>query len=370
MIFVGILLGLVLSFFLTSPVITLLHELGHAFADLLLVRSENIDVFIGSYGKESPINFRIGRLFFHIKPGVRLAGYCLSEKAEEDYIKRAIIILAGPFFSFIVICILGFFAFNSGINGAVKLYFFVLIIWAFAGLIVNLKSSTISNTLGSDGKQLRFVFKLKRSYAEYVSGLQAFMDGRFVLAAEKLRIVSAIIPYDAFVLRMLINSLLQLNRLAEAETYLDQLEKYSEFNIEDMLTCGYILNLKGQFEGAKLQFEQVLEKEPDNVHALSSIAYIQAATGEPEKALPVIERVLTLNSQYGAAYSVLGFIKLEMGELEEGKSLIEQSLLMDPGYWYSYKYLASYYSKTGDRETALMHLKKANEMNEFITLEF
>lgn len=370
MIFFGIISGLVLGFFLTSPVIVLLHELGHALAHLLFSPKEQVDVFIGSYGKKSPINFRIGRLSFHIKIGTRFAGMCYCSKPETNYIKRLVVLLAGPLFSFITVCVFGFLVFSSDIHGAVKFYFFLLIIWTLIYLIVNLKLLPSADAIHSDGKQIQFVLSLKKNYATYISGLQAFGDGRFDVAAEELQTVSSIVPYDVHILRYLINSLMQLNRLTEAGMYLDQLEKYSEFNIEDMLSSAYILSVKGYFEKATAVFEQVLAKEPDNIHALSNMAYIQAVTGEPEKALPVIERVLTLNSQFGTAYSVLGFIKLEMGELEDGKSLIEQSLLMDPGYSYSYKHLASYHLKTGDKETALIHLKKANEMNEFIALEF
>ena len=43
----------IIALYVTAPLITTFHELGHALAHLLLVKTDRIDVFIGSHGDES-----------------------------------------------------------------------------------------------------------------------------------------------------------------------------------------------------------------------------------------------------------------------------------------------------------------------------
>ena len=54
--------------FISSPLIAIIHELGHAFAYLVFTKPENIDIYIGTYGNsKNNIKFRAGKLQFYLK---------------------------------------------------------------------------------------------------------------------------------------------------------------------------------------------------------------------------------------------------------------------------------------------------------------
>ena len=94
-----IIIGISIARYATTPLIIFFHELGHAIAYLILTDSNNIDVYVGSYGdKKSKLNFKAGKLHFHINPTFSLVsgGMCSSDKMVDNYIKKIAILLAGP----------------------------------------------------------------------------------------------------------------------------------------------------------------------------------------------------------------------------------------------------------------------------------
>ncbi len=56
-----------LSIFVLSPLVTLLHELGHAIPALLVTRKK-VTIYIGSYGDpQKSLCFRVGLLEFYVR---------------------------------------------------------------------------------------------------------------------------------------------------------------------------------------------------------------------------------------------------------------------------------------------------------------
>lgn len=92
--------------FITAPIVTLLHELGHAIAALLLTGG-NVRVWLGSWDQEP--HFNIGRLYARIAPLGGFTGFYNYDAGNYGPAARAIIILSGPATSLLlVIGALGF----------------------------------------------------------------------------------------------------------------------------------------------------------------------------------------------------------------------------------------------------------------------
>jgi hypothetical protein len=96
-----------------APVLTLLHELGHATTAALLTGARATVV---QGGEPSRVSFSIWRLDFRLRPviGLRTAwfGYVRSE-AETTRARRAVILAAGPVVSLLAFVLLSLAATSS-----------------------------------------------------------------------------------------------------------------------------------------------------------------------------------------------------------------------------------------------------------------
>src|SRR5258708_4440771 len=99
----AVIIVIYLALFISSPLIAILHELGHAFAYLVFTKPDKIDIYIGTYQlPKNAIQFKAGKLNFYIKrsfPFVKGIGLCRSYKAEKNYLYDIFILLAGSFFT-------------------------------------------------------------------------------------------------------------------------------------------------------------------------------------------------------------------------------------------------------------------------------
>jgi hypothetical protein len=89
MIVVGIITGFFTLFYITFPFIITVHELGHAFAYLILTRPAYVNIYIGSHSdQKGGSNLRIGKINFFISHKLMLfrwKGQCVSAKPETNY---------------------------------------------------------------------------------------------------------------------------------------------------------------------------------------------------------------------------------------------------------------------------------------------
>ncbi len=359
---------IILSILIANPTTTLLHELGHAFATLLLTKAKRVDIYIGSYGKKSPINFRVGKLYFHIIFAFFKGGMCSAELGS-NYVKRIIIVLAGPLFSFFTACLFALVAFDSDVHGVVKFYFFILVIWSGYSLYINLNPKRITETLDSDGEQIRFLLRVKKRYSDYIAAIKGYNSWQYDLAAEKFAIIVKLVPDNTKILRYLIDSLQRADFIESAESYLIELQKHDELKTEEMLFYGYILAVSGRFDQANEAFKAALKKSPDHLEALYNLGYGLALVGDLATATSYLEKTIELDKEHAPSYGTLGYVELLKGNLESGRQLIEKSLAMDPTYAYSYQHLACYYLKTGDKEKARLNINHAAFMDRRINLQ-
>ncbi|WP_316834489.1 tetratricopeptide repeat protein [Pedobacter nutrimenti] len=366
MIFLSIIISLALGMYLTAPVITVFHELGHALTMVALTKTDQVDVYIGSYGNQNtPARFKIGKLQFYvnINPTFNIRGMCRPSQIEGNYVKQSIILLAGPIISFLFAVVIGAVIFNTELHGAIKLYAFVLLLCSFMSCFQNIVPRTLSSGLYNDGRQLRFVYKLKSSYAEYVAALEQFGEGHFEQAAGQFIRLNEKFPYQEMIIRPLSVSLLQLKRFEEARVCVEFLEKYAVFTVVDCINRGCIESIEGKREEALKYFERAVSIDKRQPIALNNLGYELILKENYDKAGSLLKRAIEIAPDLAEPHDNLGHLKILKGELEEGKMLLEQAIKLKPNLAGAYLHLGIYYKKVDHIELAEQHFNKAMELD-------
>jgi hypothetical protein len=361
------------ALFITSPVITIFHELGHAIAYLVLTKPDKIDVFIGSYGNtNTKFNFKVGKLHFYIKQSFpfTMGGLCRSHKEENNYLNKIIILLAGPFFSFIVACLIGIIIFNTDIHGAVKLFCFALIICSFISLFSNLKPKIIKRgTLENDGKQLQFTWKIRNVFSEYVSANRALLKCEYDVANEAFSKLIVEFPNEVNFLRPFILSLLHVKNFDEARKHLLILEENNDLITIDYLNWGYLQSILEEHDLAIVNYRKALNIEEENLYGLNNLGYELILKGENREARELLEKAIKIDPLFAHSYNNLGYLMITLGDLNNGKQNIEKSLELEPNNAYAFKHLGIYYLKLLDKRNAVANFEKALELDSSIKIE-
>lgn len=85
---------------LISPVLTFLHELGHAICALILANGQ-VDITIGNFEKKH-VSFKIGKLKVYLNKFSPWVGYTYSSEMPQEKYKKILIYLGGPIASVLV----------------------------------------------------------------------------------------------------------------------------------------------------------------------------------------------------------------------------------------------------------------------------
>jgi tetratricopeptide (TPR) repeat protein len=363
--------------FASGLLIAILHELGHAFAYLLLTKPDQIDIYIGSYTRaKNAIHFKTGKLRFYIKrsfPFVKGIGLCRSYKMETDYKKDIIILLAGPVFTLVSAAIPAIIAFNTDVNLLVKISCYIFLTFSALSLLANLVPREIQKTggfgLDNDGKQILFALRLKNAMPAYVEGLQHLWKKEYDAAISKFKNVLEQSPRAAEkVLRLMVTTALEARQYTLAASYLDELEGKFEFTTDDLLNRGIIQSVTDQHDAAISTYSLVLKKDTRNLLALNNIGSELIEKGAHEVAKRALDRAIKLKPDFDAPYSNLGYSQILQGNLDEGKLLIDQCLQLNPKNADAYKTLGIYYLKRKEPALARSNFDKAVEIDADIDL--
>jgi len=356
-----------LALFISNPLIVLLHELGHAFAYLLLTKPDKVDIYIGSYGDaKSHVNSKIGKLIFHVRrsfPFIKGVGLCCSSKAETNYIKRIVILLSGAVFTLFSATVLSIFAFNADVHLLIKVACYIFLGLSVISLITNLVPRDINpfstNTLESDGRQLIFTLKIKRSLPDYVEAMQFVKKEEFEPGIAKLKTVLAAIQSDEKILRLLIFTTLKAKQYDDTALYIAQLEGETALSATDLFYKGCLQSLTHQHDAAIETYSKVLKKDRNNLLALYNIGYELVEKGAHEVALRALEKAMKINPQFDEPYACLGYSKIIQNDLEVGLTYINRCLQLNTNNAHAYKGLGIYYLKLKDVTNAKLNFNKA-----------
>jgi hypothetical protein len=138
-IFFGILGGFTL---LVLPLLILLHELGHAVPALLFTNT-GVTMYLGSYGESANMwRIQIGPLEVYLKRSLFWRkGLCMYAGAALSKAQQCVIILGGVMVS-VLVAALGFYgALAINLHGSVKLFMFLLFMYATFSVVTNLVPS-------------------------------------------------------------------------------------------------------------------------------------------------------------------------------------------------------------------------------------
>lgn len=373
MFFIAAIIGICAAFYITYPFIVILHEMGHAFAYLLLTKPEHVDVFIGSYGDTNTrLKFKVGRLRFYIRlsfPYVTRGGLCKSSAWEPNYINEIIILLAGSVFTIIAACVVGFVAFNADVHGAVKLFCVALILCSFFSLYMNLAPNKMRGTgLDNDGELLSFTIKYRKVYTSYTQACELLMREDFKAASEKLIDIVTIYPKEKKFLQLLIPYLITTRNLSAAENYLLQLMQLTELSTDEYLNLGYAQSVMGKSDQAIENYKLALAKDADSLIGLNNLSYELTLKGDFVESEELLKKAMGVDPEFATTYNSLGFLRILTNDLEVGKQLVEKCLELEPENAYAYKHLGIYFLKIQNREAALENFDRALALDDTIDL--
>jgi tetratricopeptide (TPR) repeat protein len=363
----NVLIVIYAALFISSPLIAILHELGHAFAYLILTKPERIDIYIGSYVKQkNATQFNAGKLYFYIKrsfPFIKGIGLCHSYKPETNYKKQTIILLAGTVFTFFIACIPGIIVFYAHPNLLVQIACYIFLGLSALSLIGNLVPREIDKTddvnIDNDGKQLFFTLKIKNSLADYVEAVGLIHQKKYTPAIEKLRNVLAADPASEKLLSLLFAVSLIARQYEDAALYLAKLEGKKELSTNNTVNKGHLQSATGKHDEAIDTYSRLLKKDRHNVVALNNIAEELIEKGAHKVAAQALEKAIELKPMFDYPYATFGYSKLLQGDLDGGKKLVKQCLDINPNNPYAYKVLGIYYLKLKDATGANEHFDKA-----------
>jgi predicted Zn-dependent protease len=124
--------------------------------------------------------------------------------------------------------------------------------------------------------------------------------------------------------------------------------------------------LNNNLEEARAQFEQLIDRQPDNVEALLGLAEVHRASGELEKARALLEAVLANDPRNSKALTKLGTLDLLAGKAAEAEGLLREAIAVDrtnqEAHFHLYKCLAQQPGREdeADAQVALYERVKAD----------
>ncbi len=139
-----------------------------------------------------------------------------------------------------------------------------------------------------------------------------------------------------------------------------------EMSQDEIETLGDLHLQQGNFQMAKVQYEKVLDQQPERVPARYKLAVMHLEKGGYQEAYAQFHEILDYNLYYAPAYEGMGRALLKMGKDVEAEKEFQAALLYDSELWTSTNYLGIVADRRhahGDAihlyETALQ--KKAND---------
>ena len=103
---------------------------------------------------------------------------------------------------------------------------------------------------------------------------------------------------------------------------------------------GVTLGNKGDWHGAIVHFDNVIDADPRHEKAYAARAYAKLQTGDHSGAIEDSNKALSLSPYYGQAYAHLGLAELESGNKEIGCEKLHEARSL--GYIEAKYYLKEY----------------------------
>jgi len=125
---------------------------------------------------------------------------------------------------------------------------------------------------------------------------------------------------------------------------------------------GNVLKDNGDLEAAIDSYKQVLKIKPDYAEAYYNMGAALHDKGNLEAAIDSYKQVLKIKPDYAEAYYNMGNVLQKKGDLEAAIDSYKQALKIKPDYAEAYSYLGIAFIGVGNRDNALLNLKKSHEL--------
>ena len=124
-------------------------------------------------------------------------------------------------------------------------------------------------------------------------------------------------------------ALLQMNRLDEAITELEQVVKIKA-DSTTYCNLGIAWTQKGRLSRAMECYAKSIQLKPDNAKARYNLGNAYFAQNMPEKAIAEYRAAIRVMPDYVRAYDMLAIVLIQTGKIEEAIATYEQALKIDP----------------------------------------
>jgi predicted Zn-dependent protease len=132
--------------------------------------------------------------------------------------------------------------------------------------------------------------------------------------------------------------------------------------LELMLRLGMSLEQLGDFDGARAQYEAILQKEPNQSVAANNLAALIADVWAGDRSrLDQARRIAEgfRNTNQPLLLDTLGWVQLQLGNVDDAITLMERAVRADPDEVALRYHLGRAYLARGDRAKAKAELEKA-----------
>lgn len=145
------------------------------------------------------------------------------------------------------------------------------------------------------------------------------------------------------------------------EEYINQLDDELQKKYKE---ASKLLDI-GDFEEAKVKFNEILEGEEKFIPILNKLAVIEIYKGNLEKANDILDEILKEDPEYVPAITNLGSIAKKKGDLNKAERFYERAIEINPDYGNAYNNLGVIYREQGEYTKSVKYLKKARKRGSY-----
>jgi predicted TPR repeat methyltransferase len=123
-------------------------------------------------------------------------------------------------------------------------------------------------------------------------------------------------------------------------------------SLDEALEIAGKLHRSGELNDARVIYEAVLERRPDDPVAQHFLGVLMHQSGDSVRALDLIRRAIYLQPEYPGAYNNLGNVLLESGQIDEAVDAYRRCLELAPEFVETHNNLGTIYRARGDLAAA------------------
>ncbi|NMM47926.1 tetratricopeptide repeat protein [Marinigracilibium pacificum] len=358
---------------IAGAVTTIVHEMGHAIAGLLVFKGP-IHVYIGSYGKsDSDLNLNLGRLKISFKYKLHYwrGGLCIAGTPEKSLVRLYLFTLCGPVASLIIAITALLFLIYSDIQDVMFLGTMVLLVSASIDFLRNIipePNPIILDDGGitfNDGQTLKYYREFKDVYNEILTLSQLYQSNEF---EEGLKFFSSLENPETNKHLASIGSafLIKLGRDQEAIDLMDKSKKHKsnkKWTADQYINYALAHAHLEKYEKALEYYDKSLKLNPNCFVSLNNKAYTFTIIGKYKEAIEDANKAIEINPAFAFSYNNRGLAKIKIGNKEDGLIDIYKSIELDDKNSYAYKNLGIYHLENDQLELAIENFNKANELD-------